>query len=499
MPGRVDDLAERVRRARAEHLAALSCTQAHYTQETVCRGRTISASHRALPQRGWVSTLDDITERRLIERRMAHLAHHDTLTDLPNRSAFGECLVAALTGETVSCALLYLDLDRFKPVNDTLGHAVGDLVLREVSERIKSQLRKHDVAARLGGDEFAVLISGNDTPSDVLLLAKRLISEISRPVVAQGMQVSVGASVGIALAPHHGGTPEILLRNADLALYRAKESGRGRPSLYEPGMELIVQQRRDLERDLRAALADGEFALHYQPVVNAERDTIAGFEALLRWQSPTRGAVAPNEFIPFAEEIGLMRDIGEWVLRTACREASTWPGDLQVAVNLSPTQFRLPDLVERIAAVLEETGLAAGRLELEITETAMIDDIASAAETLHRLRALGVFIAMDDFGTGYSSLSFLRTLPFTRIKIDRSFVQDLGKKPEAAAIVRAVSGLCTSLGVSATAEGVESEHQMAMLRAEGCSQVQGFLISRPRPAASIGQWIAGFHAASGGR
>lgn len=490
----LEETAGRVCRAREEHLKTVTGARGTVTAEAAWRGRAIAVSHRSLPGGGWVSTMDDITERRQIEARIAHLAHHDTLTALPNRMTLRGRLEAALLGGAAAtpCALLYLDLDRFKPVNDTLGHPVGDAVLQAVAERIQAQLRKHDVVARLGGDEFAVLLADCDGLGDAAALADRLIREIARPITIKGLQVVVGVSIGIALAPQHGLDPDLLLRNADLALYRAKEAGRGCHRAYEPGMELVMQQRRDLERDLRAALEQGEFSLHYQPVVDTICGSITGFEALLRWDSPTRGKVPPASFIPFAEEIGLMAEIGDWVLRTACREAAAWPQGLKVSVNLSPTQFRLPDLIARVSDALQESGLAAGRLELEITETAMIDDVASATATLHQLRALDIQIAMDDFGTGFSSLSFLHTLPFTRIKIDSSFVRDLGVRPEAAAIVRAVTGLCDSLGVSATAEGVETERQLELLRAEGCPEMQGFLISRPCPASEVPGWIATF-------
>lgn len=491
-----EETAGKVGRAREEHLSRMAGARGIVTAEAAWRGRAIAICHRGLPDGGWVSTMDDITERRQIEARIAHLAHHDTLTALPNRVTLRDRLEAALLGgaATTPCALLYLDLDRFKPVNDTLGHPVGDAVLQAVAERIQAQLRKHDVVARLGGDEFAVLLADCDGLRDAASLADRLIREIARPITVKGLQVVVGASIGIALAPQHGLDPDLLLRNADLALYRAKEGGRGCHRAYEPGMELVVQQRRDLERDLRAALERGEFSLHYQPVVDTTCGSISGFEALLRWDSPTRGKVPPASFIPFAEEIGLMPEIGDWVLRTACREAAAWPQALKVSVNLSPTQFRLPDLIARVSDALQESRLAAERLELEITETAMIDDVAGATATLHQLRALGIQIAMDDFGTGFSSLSFLHTLPFTRIKIDSSFVRDLGVRPEAAAIVRAVTGLCDSLGVSATAEGVETERQLELLRAEGCPEMQGFLISRPCPASEVPGWIATFDA-----
>jgi diguanylate cyclase (GGDEF)-like protein/PAS domain S-box-containing protein len=486
--------AEIVRRIRETILSGLAEAGGIVTRELPWRGRALQVSHRALPGGGFVSTVDDVTERRAIEDRITHLAHHDTLTALPNRMTFLARLENLLktVDETTSCAVLYVDLDRFKPVNDTLGHQIGDLVLQAAAERIRAQLRETDVVARLGGDEFAVLIGRCHGVEEVTALAERLIRDISSPITIKGLQVLIGASVGIAYAPQHGLDPDLLLRNADLALYRAKSAGRGCHRAYEPGMEKVVQERRDLERDLRAALTGKQFALHYQPIVDTDRHEITGFEALLRWQSPTRGPVSPADFIPFAEEIGFMPELGRWVLETACVEAAGWPYELKVSVNLSPKQFRQADLLGHIAATLETTGLPARRLELEITETAMIDDLHSATEILEKLRKLGIQIAMDDFGTGYSSLSFLRTLPFTRIKIDRSFVQDVESKPEALAIIRAVSLLCGSLGVSATAEGVETERQAEILRAEGCPELQGFLISRPCPASDVPGWIESY-------
>ncbi|ONG55835.1 hypothetical protein BKE38_08055 [Pseudoroseomonas deserti] len=494
-----EETAAKVRALRLAHLAALAATRETVNEEMLRQDRYLSVSHRALPAGGWVTTLDDITERRQIEDRIVHLAHHDTLTALPNRVTFRDRLEAALAGGAQArCALLYLDLDRFKPVNDTLGHPVGDAVLQTVAQRITAQLRKNDVVARLGGDEFAVLMDGCDKVQEVNRLAERLIREISRPMQVNGQQVVVGVSIGIACAPRHGTDPDLLLRNADLALYRAKEHGRACHRTYEPDMELVVQQRRDLEQDLRRALELGEFTLHFQPVVDTGRGQITGCEALLRWESPKRGRVPPGDFIPFAEEIGMMSEIGDWVLRAACREAAGWVQPLTVSVNLSVTQFHREDLLARVSLALAESGLPAERLELEITETAMIDDVVGATAILEQLRRLGIRIALDDFGTGYSSLSFLRNLPFTRIKIDRSFVHDLGIKPEAAAIVRAVTGMCDSLKVSVTAEGVETERQMAMLQAEGCAELQGFLISRPCPSAELAVWMDDYARARAG-
>ena len=466
--------------------------------------RVIAVAHRILPGGGVVSTMDDITERRRIEGNVIHLAHHDALTDLPNRVVLQGRLQALLqnrpgsnddaTGKDcgITCAVLYLDLDRFKPVNDSHGHLVGDALLRAVAQRIQRTLRPSDLVARLGGDEFVILQASCRSEADATALAERVSHELSLPFAIKKTQVRIGTSIGIALAPQDGSDPERLLRNADLALYRAKSDGRDCYRYYDRAMEASVEKRRHLEQDLRRALSAQQFELHYQPIVDLERNTVTGFEALLRWKSPTRGNMPPAEFIPFAEEIGLMPKIGDWVLETACREATQWPTATKVSVNLSPTQFRQVGLVENVLSTLAETGLPPERLELEITETAMIQDIEGAATILKQLRALGIHIALDDFGTGYSSLSFLRTLPFTRIKIDRSFIKDLDTKPVATAIVRAVTGLCNSLGVAVTAEGVESDEQARALRAERCMQVQGFWISQPRPATEIPAMLALF-------
>ncbi len=457
--------------------------------ERVWSGRTIATNINRLHEGGWVMTVQDITEKKRIERQIVHLALYDALTELHNRSSFNEQCESRIQAD-IPCALLYLDLDRFKPINDTLGHAAGDRVLQTVAERIRGQLRKQDAGARLGGDEFAVLLSGCDSVKAAETVANRLLLEIQRPIHCGPATITVSASVGIALAPQHGTSTIDFHRNADFALYNAKEAGRGCFRLFDDSLQVTFQQRRSLERDLRLALSNNELSLHYQPVVDLQRNVVTSFEALLRWQSPTRGNVSPGEFIPFAEEVGIMPELGDWVLRTACAEAASWGNSICISVNLSPTQFRLPNLVERVSVALADSGLAPERLELEITETAMIGDLPGARAILNELRSMGIQIAMDDFGTGYSSLSFLRTLPFTRIKIDRSFVQDLDTKPEAVAIIRAVTGLCLGLGVSATAEGVETERQLEILREEGCGEVQGYLIQRPAEARAAAAWLA---------
>lgn len=427
---------------------------------------------------GFAKITRDVTERKKIEDQMCHLARYDVLTSLLNRAAFRD-KVEEVLDQGKRCVLLYLDLDRFKPINDTLGHLIGDKVLQVVAKRIVGQLRKTDVGGRLGGDEFAVLLVDCEDDADATSASERLIREIQKPITVDALSVSVGVSVGMAFTGREPIATEMLVRNADLALYAAKRERRGTYRCFEPGMESVLLQRKAMESDMRLALMREEFSLHYQPIINAVSDAVVGYEALIRWQSPTRGRVSPAEFIPFAEEHGLMVEIGEWVLNTACAEAAQWPGDLAISINLSPAQFRSPNLVQKISEVLEKTGLAPSRLELEITETAMMGDIATAQILLRELRSMGIQLAMDDFGTGYSSLSYLRMLPFTRIKIDKSFIQDLGKTKESLAIVRAVTGLCSSLGVATTAEGVETEEQLRILQSEGCHDLQGYLLGRP--------------------
>jgi diguanylate cyclase (GGDEF)-like protein len=386
--------------------------------------------------------------------------------------------------------VLCLDLDHFKSVNDTLGHPVGDELLRAVSQRLTQCLGGDDVVARLGGDEFAVIQMAIGAPNDAGTLASQLIEVVSRPYDIAGHEVLIGVSIGIAVAPGDGVTADELLRNADLALYRAKAEGRGAFHFFEPEMDRQVQARRALEIDLRKAYSNDEFELYYQPLVNLESGEVSGFEALLRWHHPERGMVSPVEFIPLAEEIGLIVQIGEWVLRQACAEAATWPDDIKVAVNLSPVQFRSRTLVQVVLSALAYSRLSPDRLELEITESVLLGDNEANLATLHQLRELGARISMDDFGTGYSSLRYLRSFPFDKIKIDQSFVRDMVERPDCVAIVRAVAGLGLSLGIATTAEGVETQAQLQRVRAEGCTEVQGYLFSRPIPASGIAAVLA---------
>jgi diguanylate cyclase (GGDEF)-like protein len=455
-------------------------------------GRTIAVSYEPMSDGGWVTTHEDITERQAAEARIAYLARHDPLTDLPNRTVFREALEAALvrTRRGGQVAVLCLDLDRFKAVNDTLGHAIGDRLLQEAGARLKAVVRETDLVARLGGDEFAIVEVGSPQPTSATLLADRVVTALSRPFRIDEHEISVGCSIGVSIGPSDGAVAEQLLRNADLALYRAKAEGRGQHRFFASEMDERMQARRRLELDLRSALAAGELELAYQPLVCAATGEISGFEALLRWQHPTRGLVMPDEFIPLAEEIGLIVPIGDWVLREACATACGWPGSPRIAVNLSPVQFRAGNLANSVLMALSASGLAADRLELEITEGVLLADTKETMEVLHRLRSLGVRIAMDDFGTGYSSLSYLRAFPFDKIKIDRSFVNDILCDQEAMAIVRAVTQLGRSLGMSTTAEGIETEEQLDQLRADGCTEVQGFLLGRPGSAESARALLA---------
>lgn len=450
-------------------------------------GRTLAISHVPMTGGGWLLTLEDVTERKVAEARIAHMAHHDALTGLPNRVMFHERLVEAvarsLRGET--SAVLFLDLDGFKAVNDTLGHPVGDALLREVSKRLQRQVRGVDTVARLGGDEFAIVQCSLEQPQDATVLASRLIDLLSEPYDLDGHQIVVGVSVGVSLVPDDGQDPDQLLKNADMALYSVKTAGRGSYRFFEPGMDATMQARRTLEIDLRKALSDNQFEVYYQPLMNIRTGSILGFEALLRWNHPQRGLVPPGEFIPLAEETGLIIPLGKWVLNQACADATTWPGDLQVAVNVSPVQFGCLTLVDDVAAALKVSGLSPGRLELEITETVMLDDTDRVLVLLYKLRDLGLCISMDDFGTGYSSLNYLRQFPFSKVKIDRSFIEGLGRVSECNAIVAAVTDLCEKLGMITLAEGVETEEQLQQLLAGYCGEAQGFLFSRPRPASEV--------------
>jgi diguanylate cyclase (GGDEF)-like protein/PAS domain S-box-containing protein len=450
-------------------------------------GRTVGISHQPLSEGGWVATYEDLTERRRAEARIAHMAHHDALTNLPNRTLFHERMNATferVSDEDASFAIMLLDLDRFKTVNDTLGHPVGDTLLKSVAERLSKTVRPDDLVARLGGDEFAVLLI-NPTREDIRKSANGILQAIAKPFEIDGHTINIGTSIGIALAPADGDAPDKLLKNADLALYQAKAEGRNTFCFFEAEMDLDLQARRQTEIDLRVALAAGEFHVVYQPQVNLSSGKISGCEALLRWTHPIRGLVPPSEFIPIAEEAGLIPAIGEWVLRQACVAAAGWPADMRVAVNLSAAQFKNPHLSHSIVLALASTGLAAERLELEITESLLLQDDEATLRSLHQIRELGVKVALDDFGTGYSSLSYLRRFPFDKIKIDQTFVREMTTDADCMSIVQSVIDLARNLRMTTTGEGVETLEQMERLQAAGCTDVQGFYFFRPMPSESI--------------
>lgn len=454
---------------------------------TLGSGKVVSISRRLMQGGGWVATYEDVTDRRAAEEKIIFMARHDALTSLPNRVMLHERLqqVVANAGRGRQSALLCLDLDNFKVVNDTFGHPVGDGLLKAVAARLSATLREEDMAARLGGDEFAVLQDDIARPEDAKRLAERIIASLTDPYEIDGHHIVIGTSIGIALAPTDGGYPAKLLKNADMALYRVKAEGRGDFRFFEPEMDARLQSKRQLEADLRSALAQGEFELFFQPLINLSQGVVTGFEALLRWRHPTRGLVPPAEFISVIEDIGLIIPIGEWVLSRACAEAASWPEHVKVAVNLSPVQFKSPQLADAVRRALATSGLSAGRLELEITESVLLQESERTLATLNELHDFGVRIAMDDFGTGYSSLSYLRNFPFDKVKIDQSFIRDLSHRKNAIHIVRAVINLCAALGMTTTAEGVETQEQLASVWGEGCTEVQGYLFSPPRPAQDV--------------
>ncbi|WLA62767.1 bifunctional diguanylate cyclase/phosphodiesterase [Bradyrhizobium diazoefficiens] len=458
------------------------------TSQVVNRfGRSIRVVNQPMQGGGWVATFEDITEWLEAQAKISHMARHDALTGLPNRVLFHEQLEQGLrrTGSGDQLAVLCLDLDHFKDINDSLGHPIGDALLKEVGRRLKATVGESDTVARLGGDEFAVVQIGRSEEAVARCLAGRLVEVISAPYEIDDHQIVIGVSIGISLSPQDGSNADELLKNADLALYRAKADGRGTYRFFETGMDARAQARRLLEMDLRAALQRDEFQPYYQPIRDVASGRVVVFEALLRWNHPQRGLIAPINFIPLAEETGLIVQLGEFVLRSACTDAATWPDDVDVAVNLSPVQFRNPNLIASVTAALTVSGLPARRLELEITESVLLQNSEATLTTLHELRAMGVRISLDDFGTGYSSLSYLRSFPFDKIKIDRSFVSELATREDSMAIIRAVTGLGRSLGIVTTAEGVENDAQLELLRREGCTQAQGYLFSKPRPASDV--------------
>ena len=479
-PGNVDEFCASVLRNVAQKRATNSILE-------TTDGRSILIVNRPLANGGWVATQEDITERRRAEQQVAHLAHYDALTDLPNRVSFREQLQRELerTRRGEQLAVLYIDIDEFKSVNDSLGHPAGDELLKAVASRLRSCIRETDFVARLGGDEFAIVQTGIKQPSDVVELVKRIYEAIREPHECLGHQIATDASIGIALAPNDGTELDQLLKCADLAMYGAKADGRRTYRFFEPQMDACVRARRTLELDIRQAIAEGAFELHYQPIVNLGSNEIVGCEALLRWNHPVRGMISPAEFIPIAEETGLILQIGDWVLTTACAEATNWPPGIKLAVNISPVQFRSHAFSLKVANALATTGLSAGRLELEITEAVLIRDDEAALAMLQHLRAIGVRIALDDFGTGYSSLSYLQRFPFDKIKIDRCFVSDIAEADGSSSIVQAVVNIARARNMTTTAEGVETERQREMLLGFGCTEMQGYLFSPAMPVAKI--------------
>ena len=450
-------------------------------------GRSIQVVNEPVADGGWLATHEDITERRRAEERITHLAHYDALTDLPNRTLFHERLKRELSHAAPDrqLAVLYIDIDEFKSVNNSLGHMIGDQLLKSVATSLAACARKTDFVARLGGDEFAIVQTGIEDTDDVMMLVSRIFEAIRSPYQCLGHQVTTDASIGIALAPRDGSDIDQILKNADLAMYAAKAAGRRTYRFFETEMEAEVRARRSLEMDLRKALVDGGFEVYYQPFLGLQTNAITGCEALVRWRHPQRGMISPAEFIPLAEDTGLINRLGEWVLTSACKEAVSWPGNIRLAVNVSPVQFRSGTLALKVMAALAESGLAASRLELEITEAVLIRDDEAALAVLHDLRAIGVRIALDDFGTGYSSLSYLQRFPFDKIKIDRCFITDIAEPEGSSRIVQAVVTIAADRHMTTTAEGVETEQQRDLLRELGCSEMQGYLFSPPKPAADI--------------
>ena len=461
--------------------------------ETASHGSRIHTSKRlairdkAGEPRYILNVVEDVTERREAEEKIAHLAHYDALTDLPNRVLFRERIERELkktaTGEQF--ALLYIDIDEFKGINDSLGHHVGDELLKTVANRIRSCLRDSDLVARLGGDEFAVIQTAASSADEVAAFVTRIHEAIRQPYQCLGHQLSTDASIGIAMAPLDGTNHDQLIKNADLAMYAAKSSGRRTHRFFEPAMDASAKARLTMEQDLRQALADGSFEVHYQPLVHLGRNKVSGCEALLRWRHPERGMISPGEFVPVAEDTGLINELGDWVLRTACAEAVTWPDHVRLAVNVSPVQLKNQTLALRIAGALAASGLEPHRLEIEITEAVLIRDDEEALAILHQVRNLGVSIALDDFGTGFSSLSYLKRFPFDKIKIDRCFVSDISEVDASSSIVEAVVNIAAALNMTTTAEGVETEAQRELLRRLGCTEMQGYLFSAPRPGVEV--------------
>lgn len=476
----------------AERLAPIDAGQSSTATHRLRNGRVISVTERPMPDGGWVTTHKDITELHGMQAELRHQAYHDVLTDLPNRNLLYQRLgmsFRTLRGSD-GFAVLCLDLDGFKAINDSMGHSSGDNLLRQVAARLRQTIGEADMVGRMGGDEFAVLQAGG-TAESAATLAKAIIEIIKAPFEIDDHAVSVAISVGIALAPQDGRTTDDLLKSGDLALYSVKKEARGGYHFFEPGMDRDVSERRHLEQDLRRALANGEFELYYQPIVNLKAQTIVGFEALLRWQHPTEGMISPGDFIPLAEELELIVPIGEWVIREAFTEAARWPADLRVAVNVSSVQFGRSNLVGVVMNALASSGLAHDRVEIEITETLFLENSPINLDILHQLHGLGLKVALDDFGTGYSALSYLLAFPFDKIKIDGSFVRALDNTAGAPIILRAVADIGARMGMTTTAEGIETPEQLRNVHALGYTEAQGFLISKPMPREVLRRLLQG--------
>ncbi|WP_086996587.1 putative bifunctional diguanylate cyclase/phosphodiesterase [Rhizobium sullae] len=455
-------------------------------------GRVILSVVTVLPDGSNIAIHSDITEERKAAERIAHLAHHDPLTGLPNRIRFREQVDAALSERAPDeqIALVHLNLDRFKSINNTMGVSTGDTILRQVAERIRASAGSENMLARLGSDEFAILQRGRQQPWNVTALADQIRRELSEPFFRGDKQIELSVSMGIAVAPEDGAETDVLLRNAGVALSQAKADGRKRERFFTSEMASRIQARHALEADLRLALQNDEFELHYQPLYDLRQQRICGFEALVRWNHPTRGRVAPMEFIPLAEEVGLVVDIGRWVLKKACSEAACWPEDIKIAVNVSAIQFTSSDLLADVDEAVAEAAISPARLELEITESVLMENLGDTLPILHALKERGTRISMDDFGTGYSSLSYLSSFPFDKIKIDKSFVSGIAENKEAYAIMHAIILLGDALGMRVTVEGVETAEQKSLLESEECDEIQGYYISPPAPAPDVARLLS---------
>jgi diguanylate cyclase (GGDEF)-like protein len=472
-----------------DRIDRLSLGTSFCTVDNLNDGRVVSITHQRMENGGWVAIHQDITSQKRIEAELARMARYDALTDLANRTLFLENVNQALARmrQSGECfAVLMVDLDGFKAVNDSLGHAIGDSLLKAMADRLRKLVRDVECVARLGGDEFAIIQAGGQDHRDrAIVLANRILSEIIEPYDLDGRKVVIGTSIGITLAPEDAGDVDALIRNADLALYKAKSEGRNRYRFFEPSMEMAARERRELEEDMQRAMSRDEFVIHYQTIIDLEKRVCHGAEALVRWQHPKRGLILPEQFIGLAEESGLIVPLGAWILRRACVDAAKWPSHLKVAVNLSPVQFKQSDLLETLKSALEQSGLDPSRLELEITETILIDKNEKDLAVLHDLKSLGISIVLDDFGIGYSSMRYLQMFPFDKIKVDKSFIQNMTSHSDSAAIVGAIIGLGRNLDITTTAEGVETADQLTLLRAAGCQLAQGFLFSRPAPVSQL--------------